>query len=397
MDPTKEETYTFISNFLSEMATLFPDPYFHVGGDQVNGKQWQENPDICNFMASQGIKDVRDLHSYFNRRLHTILQKLGKGMVGWDPILHPDLPKNAIIQSVRGQKWLAEAVKMGFQGIAGSEYYLDELHPASYHYGNDPLDGEVEELTKQQQDLILGGEASMWTEFADKQNIDSRIWPRAAAIAERLWSARDVKNPEDMYASLSVMGQRLDWVGMSHESGPQQILRRLVDYGSVDALRTLADIVQPSFIIRWKNHDYTSTTPLNRLVDASAPDSEAARWFSRMVEQFLAEPSDVLRYNALNSRLKVWRNNHVELDQVIQTSSLLAEVGPLSKLLEQVADIGLKLLTVLSTGQAMEHSKWKEQELVLKQANDPIAELVLIITPDIQKLHQAVLNENIIE
>ncbi len=281
---------------------------------------------------------------------------------------------------------------MGFQGIAGSEYYLDQLQPASYYYENDPLDGEVEELTKQQQELILGGEASMWTEFADKQNIDSRIWPRAAVIAERMWSARDVTNTEDMYTRLSVMVQRFAWVNISHESGQQQMLRRLADYGSIDALSTLADIVRPSFDIRWKNHEYTSATPLNRLVDATGPDNETARLFSRLVEQFIAGPSDVLRYNALTSRLKVWRNNHVELNQVIQTSSLLAELGPLSKLLEQVADIGLQSLAALTTGQAMEHTKWKEQELFLKRANDPIAELVLIITTDVQKLNQAVLN-----
>jgi hypothetical protein len=171
------------------------------------------------------------------------------------------------------------------------------------------------------------------------------------------------------------------------------MLRRLVNYGSVDALSTLADIVRPSFDIRWKNHEYTSTTPLNRLVDATGPDSETARWFSRLVEQFIADPSDALCYDTLTSKLRVWRNNHVELNQVIQTSSLLTELGPLSKLLEQVAEIGLKSLAALTTKQAMEHTKWKEQELFLKGANDPIAELMLIITPDVQKLNEAALNE----
>ncbi|TDJ08218.1 MAG: beta-N-acetylhexosaminidase, partial [Deltaproteobacteria bacterium] len=166
MDPTREETYEFISNFLSEMVTLFPDLYVHVGGDEVSGKQWQGNPDILKFMVSEGIKDTRHLQAYFNCRLHGILNKLGREMVGWDPILHADLPEKSIVQSVRGQKWLAEAVCNGFQGVAGSEYYLDLLRPAEFHYGSDPFGAEAAELTTKQQSLIIGGEASMWTEFA---------------------------------------------------------------------------------------------------------------------------------------------------------------------------------------------------------------------------------------
>ena len=43
MDPTKESTYKFLDGFIGEMAALFPDAYFHIGGDEVNGKGWDGN------------------------------------------------------------------------------------------------------------------------------------------------------------------------------------------------------------------------------------------------------------------------------------------------------------------------------------------------------------------
>ncbi len=390
MDPTREETYEFISNFLSEMVTLFPDLYVHVGGDEVSGKQWQGNRDILKFMVSEGIKDTRHLQAYFNRRLHGIINKLGREMVGWDPILHADLPEKSIVQSVRGQKWLAEAVCNGFQGVAGSEYYLDLLRPAEFHYRSDPLGAEAAELTTEQQVLIVGGEASMWTEFANAENIDSRIWPRAAAVAERLWSSRDVTDIEDMYRRLAAVSRLLDWTGITHKSGPRRMLYRLTDYDSIKALSTLADILQPTFDIRWKNQGYTSMTPLNRLVDATVPESETARRFSRMVEQFIMDISDIILCDALTTQLRVWRSNHIELEQDIKRSPLLTELMPLSINLSQVAEIGLQSIAVLNTGKAMAHTEWERQKIQLKNAIGPIAELILLIVPDIQKLNKAV-------
>lgn len=391
MDPTREETYEFISNFLSEMATLFPDPYIHVGGDEVNGKHWQSNPDIRKFMASKSIENTRHLQAYFNRRLHGILRELGKELVGWDPILHADLPERSIIQSVRGQQWLAKAAREGFQGIAGSEYYLDLLRPAEFHYRSDPYGAEAAELTTEQQALIVGGEASMWTEFATAENIDSRIWPRAAVVAERLWSSRDVTDVEDMYRRLAAVSQRLEWAGVTHKSGPRKMLHRLTNYDSIEALSTLSEILQPAFDMRWKNHDYTSMTPLNRLVDATVPESETARRFSRMVEQFIADPSAMSLHDALVTQLRTWQRNHMKLERDIQQSSLLTEVGPLSEALSQVAGIGLQSLAALTAGQAIPGAEWEKQATLLKQATDSIAELVIPILPDIHKLTKAVL------
>src|SRR5205823_11107905 len=165
MDPTKEYTYKFLDGFIGEMAKLFPDPFFHIGGDEVNGKEWDSNPKIQEFKRAHGMKNNADLQAYFNKRVEKILSKHGKTMVGWDEILHPDLPKSAVIQSWRGQESLAQAAKQGFRGLLSSGYYLDLMWPTSRHYAVDPMSDATANLSSEEQKAVLGGEACMWGEY----------------------------------------------------------------------------------------------------------------------------------------------------------------------------------------------------------------------------------------
>src|SRR5271166_5560790 len=179
MDPTRESTYKFLEEFIAEMTKLFPDEYFHIGGDEVNGKRWSANPKIQDFMRAHGMKTNQDLQAYFNQHLQKIVAKNHKTMVGWDEILHPDLPKTIVVQSWRGQKSLAEAAKQGYNGLLSYGYYLDLMWPASRHYAIDPLTlitpGEAATLTPEEQKRILGGEACQWAEWVTPENIDSHI------------------------------------------------------------------------------------------------------------------------------------------------------------------------------------------------------------------------------
>src|SRR5262245_33404407 len=102
LDPTREEVYKFLEGFFTEMAALFPDEYMHIGGDENEGHQWNKNPQIQAYMKANNIKDNHALQAYFNQRISKIFQKLGKRMIGWDEILHPDLPKTTVIHSWRG-------------------------------------------------------------------------------------------------------------------------------------------------------------------------------------------------------------------------------------------------------------------------------------------------------
>jgi hexosaminidase len=104
IDPTNEKVYTFVERLIGEMAALFPDAYFHVGGDEVNGKQWDASPAVVAYRKQKGMKTNEDLQAYFNTRVSAMLARRGKTMVGWDEILHNDLPKGAVIHSWRGEK-----------------------------------------------------------------------------------------------------------------------------------------------------------------------------------------------------------------------------------------------------------------------------------------------------
>ena len=127
LDPTNERVYAFLKRFFGEMTALFPDAYFHIGGDEVNGKQWSASPAVVAFRKRHNLATNDDLQAYFNKRVSVLLKARGKLMVGWDEVLHKDLPKTTVVQSWRGQKALAEAAAAGFQGIL-SNGLLPRLH-----------------------------------------------------------------------------------------------------------------------------------------------------------------------------------------------------------------------------------------------------------------------------
>ena len=291
MDPTREETYKFIDKFMEEMAGLFPDEYFHIGGDEVAGKEWEVNPKIQAFMREHGMKNKQDLQAYFNQRLQKIVAKHHKIMVGWDEVLHPDLPKSVVVQSWRGQESLATASQQGYRGLLSFGYYLDLMWPASRHYAVEPLSGQGASLNAEEKARILGGESCMWSEFITPENIDSRIWPRNAAIAERLWSPASVQDPASMYERLGRVSERLEMLGLTHRTSLAPALDRIAGPGDVTPLRTLADVVEPV-------KDYTRMdnmkgpldfrAPLNRLVDTARPESDEARQFQDAVQAYIS-------------------------------------------------------------------------------------------------------------
>src|SRR5919107_1717797 len=308
LDPTREEVYKFLDTFLGEMATLFPDEYMHIGGDENEGKQWDRNPAIQAYMKKNGIKDNHALQAYFNTRLLKILQKHKKKMIGWDEILQPELSKDVVIHSWRGSAALAEAARKGYDGILSNGYYIDLIQPASQHYVADPLPADST-LTPEEAKHVLGGEATMWAEWVTPETIDSRIWPRTAAIAERLWSPRDVTDVTDMYRRLAVISLQLEELGLTHRRNQEMMLRRLVRNDDVGPLRTLVSIIEPvKEYRRYELRPQTMLSPLTGVVDATTPDSEAARKFAFMVKEFLDDaPRYQLYRTELSQMLAEWQ------------------------------------------------------------------------------------------
>src|SRR6059058_5842029 len=166
-------------------------------------------------------------------------------MEGWDEILRPNMPSSIVIQSWRGQKSLADAAKQGYRGLLSSGYYLDLNYPTASHYVVDPMSGDAASLSDAEKEKILGGEACMWAEYVSPENIDSRIWPRMAPIAERFWSPQNVTDVNSMYQRMDIISHRLDWLGLTHNSNYRPMLRRIAGSDDIDAVQTLADVVEP--------------------------------------------------------------------------------------------------------------------------------------------------------
>ncbi len=389
MDPTKESTFVFLDSFIGEMSKLFPDAYFHIGGDEVpkNG-EWTKSAHIAAFMKTNQLPDHAALQAYFNRRVLQIVTKYGKHMEGWDEILHPDLPKNSVIQSWRGQQSLAEAARQGYSGILSNGYYLDLMQPAAQHYAVDPIkinaaneDPSAAPLTAEEQQRIIGGEAAMWEELATQENIDVKLWPRTAAIAERLWSPADITDSASMYRRLVPISKWLDMQGLRHLVQLRHMRVRLAgsDDGA-DALARFAIVLEPmKNYTRHRNKKYFTTTPLNRLVDALAPESDAAREFRDSVSQFTVAGDPGL----LREQLRAWRQTAADVIPILSNHALLQENVEVAHALGDICTMGLEALNATPR-----LSKQRAQVLLdsLEEAAKPKAEIVIALAPAIRAL-----------
>jgi hexosaminidase len=398
MDLTNEKTYKFLDELVAEMTKLFPDHYFHIGGDEVNGKQWDANPKIQEFKKSRKLASNEALQAYFSERVQRIVTRHGKAVVGWDEVFIPGVPKDIVIQSWRGQASLAQAAAQGYHGILSNGYYLDLGWPAARHYAVDPTGGQAANLTPEQQQLILGGESCMWSEYVNPENIDSRIWPRNAAIAERLWSPQNVTDIASMYARLHAVSTQMEWLGLTHRTYYPQMLRRIAGHAAtpeqLTALRTLADVVEPTKEYTRQATapaEPTSATPLNRLVDAVPLESDAARRFGDLVDKFVSSSCrDAETAAQLRAQLSAWRDNDSKLQPLMQRSFLVKEVAATSHDLSALAAVGLAALDFANKGGAAPDD-WKTQQLaVIEQVKKPKAQLLLMPAPAIQKLVEAV-------
>ncbi len=372
MDPSQEQTYAFLDKFIGEMAALFPDPYFHIGGDEVDATEWNQSKSIQAWATRNGLRDAPAIHGYFNRRLAKILAQHGKKMIGWDEVFDTALDHETVIQSWRGPQSLAEVARAGYRGVLSFGYYLDHLQPASFHYGVDPLDGAAQDLSREQKARILGGEACMWSEYVNAETIDSRVWPTMAAIAERFWSPARVTDVDSMYGRMEAVSRMLDWVGLEHRVNYQPMLERLSGEGSAESLRVLADASEALGIEgRRDARKYSSLVALNGFVDAVRPESESVRRMERTARRVVARPDGSPADMAeLRVTLEAWAENDARLRPK-------GELAGLSKNLSVLGLIGLQALEYLRPDQSAPDGWAQKQLAALSEMEKPQAEVKL--------------------
>jgi hexosaminidase len=391
INPTIEKTYEFLDAFFAEMAELFDDEFIHIGGDENNGKDWLANPEIVAFMEERGYEGPLTLQRYFNERVLAILTKYDKRMIGWDEIFEEGLPKNVVIQSWRGRESLFESARLGYSGILSNGYYIDLIQPTDFHYLNDPLPPDSP-LTPEEAARILGGEATMWAEYVSPETVDSRIWPRTAAIAERFWSPGSVRDLEGMYRRMDHISLMLEELGLQHERNRPMMLRRLCQCRDVAALEVLLGAIEPVKVYnRGRLREHTQFSPLTRMVDAAWPDAGPAREFrwavERLIESDFMDEDDL---DAVRTALVMWRDNHAALEATLRTSPALADIGPISIALTEVSTIGLEALDLANAGTAAKRD-WLDLRLdSLQQARESYGQTELMIVDPVVDLVCAV-------
>ena len=384
MDPTLEETYQVLDKALGEMASLFPDQYFHIGGDEVDGRYWDNNEKIQEWMHAHDIKDNHALQTYFNKRVQAILAKQGKHMEGWDEILNPDLPKDTLVQSWRGPETLANAARMGFSTILSAGWYLDLMYPASQHYAVEPLRGESSLLTDAQKSLILGGEAAQWAEYVTPEILDNRLWPRLGAIAERLWSPASVTGVESMYRRLDALNTNLENLQLLQNTNSKKMVDHIAGNTPRQLFETLSAVVEPvKDYERGKTQPYSTQTQLNRFVDAVSPESNAGREFNILAQQAIQDPNSRLE---LRKWLKRWRDNDSQLQPFLSSSISLQELLPLSQNLSILGSIGVEVLDNIESGNPVAADKRNRQLAAMDEAAKPHAELFVVVASGLRQL-----------
>ncbi len=301
LDPTNPKTYEILEAIFEEVCPLFPSAYFHIGGDENNGKEWNANPKIQEFKKRNKLESNHDLQTYFNMKLVPMLKKHGKQLMGWEEIMTPDMSKEAIIHAWRTVKegmeaegGLAKAAKNGYKAVLSTGFYIDLMLSVDSHYLNDPMPKNVD-FTDEEKARILGGEATMWSELVTPLTIDSRIWPRTAAIAERLWSNENVRDLEDMRRRLRAISFYLEKIGLTHIRNKAVILRNISNNQGIKALNDFSNICEPYKIYKRNGggKKYFMYSPLTLFADACAADAPDAYEFNKMVNRYLTDKDDL--------------------------------------------------------------------------------------------------------
>jgi hexosaminidase len=247
------------------------------------------------------------------------------------------------------------------------------MEPASTLYAVDPLDHDAASLTDEEKSRILGGEVAMWGEFISPENVDSRIWPRAAAVAERLWSPADVKDFASMYRRLNSVSGELDRLGLTHRSSYLPMLERTAAGSPLEPLKTLADVLTPAtFGQRIRTHKYNQQTPLVGLPDAVRPESDTAREFATLVDRMDREQ--------MRTWLVLWRDNDTSFTSV-------------SEALRRLSTIGLQALDYLDRGERPAESWLMQQRAFLDTVKKPLDEVRIAIVPAIEALINAAVSQ----
>lgn len=311
----RDSTFTFLQNILDEVMILFPDQYIHIGGDEAPKDRWKDCYKCQARIKSEDLQDEGELQSYFIKRIANYLESKYKKIIGWDEILEGGLAPGAIVQSWRGLQGAIDAAKSKHYAISSPtshtyfDYDPDNLDLRTV-YSFEPVPTE---LTSEESNYILGGEANMWTENAPQETIDSKLFPRLLALAEVLWKNPQDKNYDAFYSRVQHAYKDLEALG--------------IEYGRE------TKVIQPS--TNWIESEHTFEVSvingqkgaiLRYTLDGSTPDSTSILYSNPVKidktsilkiaafmgnQSVIAEQSlDFIFHKALGAKIKLCNNYH---------------------------------------------------------------------------------------
>ncbi|OIV39791.1 beta-N-acetylhexosaminidase [Flavobacterium johnsoniae] len=370
LDPTNPKTYKILNELFDEVCPLFPGAYFHIGGDENEGKDWDANPKIQEFKKKNNLKTNHELQTYFTMQLAPMLKKHGKQLMGWEEILTKNLSKEAIVHSWRGPnegvvagQSLVDAVKKGYKTVLSNGFYIDLMYPIASHYLNDPMPKGAD-LTAEEKARILGGEATMWTELATPTTFDSRVWPRTAAIAERLWSAENITDVANMRKRLESVSFRLEELGLTHIRNKAVILRNIANNQNIKSINEFSNVCEPlkGYTRNKGGTEYQMYSPFTLFADACTPDAKDSLAFDEAVSQYLANktPDNKAKVAAFFNK---WISVNKGLIELSANAPLVQSILPLSK---KLSDASQELLLVLDNKSTLKSADLKS---LIEQCN----------------------------
>lgn len=388
LDPSNPKTYQLLSEIFDEVCPLFPGAYFHIGGDENEGKDWDSNPKIQEFKKKNKLVTNHDLQTYFTMKLVPMLKKHGKQLMGWEEIMTKEMSKNAIIHSWKGPneglpvgQSVANAAKNGYKTVLSNGYYLDLMQSVNDHYLNDPIP-QNSTLSVEEKARILGGEATMWTELVSPLTLDSRIWPRTAAIAERLWSSQAVVDLNSMHKRMKTVSFRLEELGITHIRNKAVLLRNISNNQETKALEEFSNVCEPLKIYSRNagGTEYQMYSPLTLFADACSADATDAIDFNKATDDYLKIKSSDNKGIVINF-LKKWIDTDKELVHLSFNAPLLQPILPLSK---SLSDLSRQLLLIIENNQATNSLLLKD---LLEQCNSKNhADVELAVFNSLKKL-----------
>ncbi|MGH6971961.1 MAG: family 20 glycosylhydrolase, partial [Caulobacteraceae bacterium] len=342
------------------------------------------------------------VEGYFHGRVAAMLKGLGKIAIGWEEVAAVGGAPGAAIQAWRTSNGTALAVRAGHDTIVSAGYYLDLLTTAERLYAVDPFDlqadgfspeeGEaarqagrmaarfVEPLVLQplpplqpdEEARVLGGEGALWSELADAEMLDGRLWPRAAALAERFWSDASHRDPDDMYRRLAVVQDQLRRLGLQDLANRQRMAASLAP-GRAEPVLAFLDLVAPvrhaahnqAILAALRGARYATAQVLTDLADAAGADSLTARRFEAASRRFIGGDFDLAP--ALSAELQGWLSGQALFAEAAKGRPALEAALPVSALIAALAEGALAAVKALAEGRPMAPS-------ALARANEAVAE-----------------------